>query len=88
MKKLTTLDLQTISGGNAEQLTVTQKISVEGFSENCINTLINNFASANGLPDDELNKLYIKILSNCTMAEMDLLDSRGDTAPYLTVSYK
>lgn len=86
MKHLNTLDLQAISGGNAERLTVTQKISLEGISEKCINTVLN--INLNVLTEEDEAKAYIQLLSNCTMTEINLMDDRSDAAPFLTVTYK
>ncbi len=88
MKNLTTLDLHAISGGNAEQLTVTQKISLAGISDKCINILLNNVVNSNIHTEEEQNKMYIQILGHCTLSEINLLDERSDAAPFLTVNYK
>lgn len=86
MKNLTTLDLYAISGGNAERLTVTQKVSLEGISETCINTILN--INLNILNEEDEAQAYIKLLSNCTLTELNLIEDRTDAAPFLTVNYK
>lgn len=75
------LDLHAISGGQLEHLTVTEKISVEGISDKCINTLMNVAT----LDDSEI---FIPLLTNCTLSELYLLDARSDAASFITVNYK
>lgn len=86
MKNLTTLDSYAVSGGNAERLTVTQKVSLEGISETCINTMLN--VNLNILTEEDEAQAYIKLLSNCTLTELNLIEDRIDAAPFLTVNYK
>lgn len=88
MKILTHLNTAAVSGGKAESLTVTTKVSLNGISDKCINTLatIAPLLCPN-ISEEMLNSIDIALLQNCTFEELDLLDERIDNAPFLTVSY-
>lgn len=89
MKALTNLNTAAVSGGKAECITVTTKISLNGFSDSCINYLAALAPTLNqALSNEEEEAIEIGFLKNCTPKEIDLYFQRSDEAPYLTVLYK
>ncbi len=90
MKILTNSNTRTISGGQTESLTVTTKISLNGISDQCVNTLSNiaPLIIDTTRTDEQSAALFVSVLQNCTLTELDLIDQRSDAAPFLTVKYK
>ena len=81
MKILSPHDLNAISGG---VITVTQKISLDGLSEPCIQTLT-DITNAND--HDYLFVIgTIKLIQHCSIQDLCLLEDRTGSAPILTAN--
>ena len=84
MKQLAITEIRAISGGQTQaSITVTQKIAVDGISNECINALV-----ALKLKEDmglmESIATFIYLTSHCSTSELDLIDERLNTAPFLS----
>lgn len=88
MKNLTTLAIHSVAGGQNESITVTRKISLDGISEQCINTIKNtsNIFTPEIANDGLTSKLFV-FFDGCTQAEIGTIASRTKNASFLTVSH-
>jgi hypothetical protein len=83
--------LNGISGGQAKQLTVTQKISLDGISNACIAVLKDASASTKYIKNqDDIETfreiLVLKLSNACSFK--DILSFEDKSSPFLTVEYK
>ncbi len=88
MKKLTTLDTNTVSGGQTEQITVTREASLDNISDKCINTIENtNLLFAPEITKDGFSSKLFVFFDGCAQTEIETIASRIKSAPFLNVSY-
>lgn len=88
MNDINALDLNQVSGGQTEHLTVTRKISLNGISEKCINTIQNaNLVFTPEISKNSLSSELFVLIHGCAGVEIETISSRIKNAPFETVSY-